>query len=643
MSFSSADTSVGYGKETVRPSFDETDFDDDEDLFANNMGTPPAQLMPEQDDYDFPEDEMLQAEDFDVYAIVTRPGESRSTKASDSRASYGQRLDSNPFVIPKSVKKPGAALDGPLMQHVWSRDVKAKLKDVFKLKGFRPNQLETINATLAGKDVFVLMPTGGGKSLCYQLPAVIASGNTRGVTVVVSPLLSLMEDQVQHLRKINVQALYLNGECSSDQRKMIFDAFRESRPDEFIQVLYVTPEMLSNSASVVNALERLHSRGFLARLVIDEAHCVSQWGHDFRPDYKQLGEFRRRFEGVPVMALTATATQNVKLDVIHNLGMKGCEEYKQSFNRPNLHYHVRKKEKGILDDIGKLIKDKYAKKCGIIYCYSRKACEKVAETLRTKHNVKAQHYHAGMESDSKKNLQREWQEGVCHVIVATIAFGMGIDKPDVRFVIHHTLPKSLEGYYQETGRAGRDGLVSGCYLYYTYGDTNSMRRQIREGDGSQEQKARQYRMLSDVVAFCDNRADCRRAQVLRYFNESFMADDCNETCDNCSSKATFVEQDFTDLAAAACRLISELRNQKVTLRQCIDLFRGIKSKGAAEAYAHLDDAGAARGVDIGEIERLFHRLVADGALREYSEMNKAGFPLEYITVSRNILMAFDTR
>jgi bloom syndrome protein len=610
-------------KEAASAIFDENDFEDDKDLSTNNMGTPPRQLEPEDDEYDFPDEDLLLAENFDEYSVAPRSHSKR-----DARTAEG-----NPFVTTKPSKKPSTTLDGPLMRHPWSKDVKAKIRDVFRLKGFRPNQLEAINATLAGKDVFVLMPTGGGKSLCYQLPAVISSGMTRGVTVVVSPLLSLMEDQVQHLRKLHVQALYMNGECSPSQRNMIFDAFREHRPDEFIQVLYVTPEMLSNSRSVVNALEQLHQRGNLARLVIDEAHCVSQWGHDFRPDYKQLGEFRRRFDGVPVMALTATATENVKLDVIHNLGMKGCEQYKQSFNRPNLHYHVLKKEKGVLENIARLIKDNYTKQCGIIYCYSRKACEKTAETLRDKHNIKAEHYHAGMDSDDKKRIQRDWQEGEVHVIVATIAFGMGIDKPDVRFVIHHTIPKSLEGYYQETGRAGRDGLVSGCYLYYTYGDTNSMKRQIQDGQGSQEQKTRQFRMLNDVVAFCDNRADCRRVQVLRYFNESFAAHDCNDTCDNCSSKATFVEQDFTDLAAAACSLVKSIGKGKVTMRQCIELLRGTKNKTVNQAFTRLHDVGAAQGVEIGEIERLFHRLAADGALREYSEMNNAGFPLEYVTVS----------
>jgi bloom syndrome protein len=616
-----------FNRSTPIPEFDENDYDDDEDLFVNHvMGTPPQQMAHDEDDFDFDDEDMLDAEDFEVY-----PAASRAITKTPARNS-----EQNPFITNKSGKKQPAALDGPLMKHPWSKEVKTKLKEVFRLKGFRPHQLESINATLGGKDVFVLMPTGGGKSLCYQLPAVISSGKTRGITVVVSPLLSLMDDQVTHLRELNVQALYLNGECSQDQRKMIFDAFRESRPDEFVQVLYVTPEMLSNSAQTVSALERLHQRGYLARLVIDEAHCVSQWGHDFRPDYKQLGEFRQRFQGVPVMALTATATENVKLDVIHNLGMQGCEQYKQSFNRPNLHYTVIKKEapKVLLDRMAELIQEKYKNQCGIIYCYSRKNCESVAESLREKHNIKAMFYHAGMEPPNKKKVQRDWQENRVHVIVATIAFGMGIDKPDVRFVIHHTLPKSLEGYYQETGRAGRDGGISGCYLYYNYGDTNSMRKQITEGDGNAEQKARQFKMLNNVVAFCDNRSDCRREQVLRYFGEKFAKKDCHDTCDNCSSKATFVEEDFTDLAASACKIVYAIRKpEKLTMKNCIAVLTGKKNKDISSAWYDLDGAGDGKGVELGEVERLFHRLAVEGAILEYSELNRAGFPNEYLTVS----------
>ena len=523
-----------------------------------------------------------------------------------------------------------------LLQYPWSRDVKAAMKNRFHLQGFRPNQLEAINATLGGKDAFVLMPTGGGKSLCYQLPSIIRSGKTRGVTVVISPLLSLMQDQVEHLQKLKIQALLVNSEVTPEHRQLVMQGLRDPNVENMIQLLYVTPEMISKSTSIVNALGALHRRRKLARIVIDEAHCVSQWGHDFRPDYKLLGEVRQQFQGVPVMALTATATENVKVDVIHNLGIPNCEIYTQSFNRPNLSYEVRPKAKAkdVLENMANIIKTTYRNQSGIIYCLSRANCESIAEKLREEHQIQAHHYHAGMDPQDKTNVQRQWQAGKYHVIVATIAFGMGIDKPDVRFVIHHTIPKSLEGYYQETGRAGRDGKRSGCYLYYGYQDTSALKRMIDDGEGSWEQKERQRKMLRNVVQFCENRNDCRRVQVLNYFNESFRREDCNASCDNCKSDSTFESQDFTGYAVAAIELVRGMEQDNVTLLHCVDIFRGSKSKRITESkHSKLDQFGSGCALDRGEAERLFYRLLSEDALAEHHITNKAGFPQQYVHVS----------
>ncbi|KAK8168439.1 P-loop containing nucleoside triphosphate hydrolase protein [Phyllosticta citrichinensis] len=498
-------------------------------------------------------------------------------------------------------------------QYPWTNDVKTALKHRFKLRGFRPHQLEAINATLSGKDCFVLMPTGGGKSLCYQLPSVITSGSTRGVTVVVSPLLSLMQDQVYHLKQINIQAFFINGEMDQDTRRALLDALRQPQVERFVQILYITPEMLSKSQATVSALRDLHQRKRLARIVIDEAHCVSQWGHDFRPDYKALGEVRRQFEQVPVMALTATATDNVRVDTIHNLGIQGC------------------KGSELLDDMADLIRTKYRNQSGIIYCMSRKNCEKVAEQLQKEHGISARHYHAGLEPGEKAETQKKWQENKYKVIVATIAFGMGIDKPDVRFVIHHSVPKSLEGYYQETGRAGRDGQRSGCYLYYGYHDTSAIKSMITKGEGDAQQKERQFAMLRNVVQFCENKADCRRVQVLAYFGEAFDMASCGGQCDTCNTNVEFETQDFTALAADAVRLVQRFGSQRVTLLYCVDVFRGAKTKKIKEmGHDNLPEAGAGSDLERGDVERIFQRLVGEDALEEDHTTNRAGFTSTYI-------------
>ncbi|RPB29144.1 hypothetical protein L211DRAFT_864734 [Terfezia boudieri ATCC MYA-4762] len=522
-------------------------------------------------------------------------------------------------------------LSSPGMQHRWSADVLNALHKTFNLKGFRNNQLEAINASLSGKDVFVLMPTGGGKSLIYQLPSIIHSGKTRGVTVVVSPLLSLMQDQVDHLADLGIMAINLNGDCTPTQKRMAFEQLRSDNVEDVIQLLYITPEMLAKNEAMVNALARLNDRGKLARLVVDEAHCVSQWGHDFRPDYKTIGTLRDKLPRLPLMALTATATKEVREDVIHNLKMQGCETFTQSFNRPNLTYIVRPKVKGLVDEITNIIQKDYPDKTGIIYCLSKASCEQVAEKLREA-RINARHYHAGMNPPERIKIQKDWQARKIKIIVATIAFGMGIDKADVRFVIHHTLPKSLEGYYQETGRAGRDGKISGCYLFYSYKDTQSLYRMINDGEGDWQQKQRQRAMLRNVVQYCENKHDCRRKQVLAYFNEIFSEKDCNRTCDNCSSGIAYFTIDVTIEAVKALNLVNDLQSSKVTLLHCVDVFRGSTIKKIIEmGHNQLDWYGEGKYFQRGDCERLFHLLVSREGIREENEI-RGGFPCSYAVV-----------
>ncbi|VUC34466.1 unnamed protein product [Clonostachys rosea] len=526
---------------------------------------------------------------------------------------------------------PALSIPPELMKHPWSSDVQKMLKDRFRMKGFRQNQLEAINATLAGDDAFVLMPTGGGKSLCYQLPAVVKSGKTRGVTIVISPLLSLMQDQVDHMKALGIQAVAFNSECSAQYKRQIMGAFNERTPEHFVELLYVTPEMVSKSPQFSDALETLYRKNKFARLVIDEAHCVSQWGHDFRPDYKTLGQLRRKFPSVPLMALTATATQNVIVDIKHNLGMNHCQVFSQSFNRPNLTYEVRPKtgNAAATDAIAELILKNYRNVSGIVYTISRKQAEEVAGKLSSDHGIAADYYHAGIEPKEKAEVQTAWQKGEIKVVVATIAFGMGIDKPDVRFVVHHGLPKSLEGYYQETGRAGRDGKPSDCILFYGKGDIRVLKKLISDGEGGAEQKERQMSMLNRVTAFCDNQADCRRTEVLRYFGEDFTPEQCNKSCDNCKAALVFEQKDFSECAVAAIKVVQVQR--RLTPNQCADILLG-KAYPASEEKLSGRWHGMAKGMKKHEVVRVIDKLSAEKAFSESNQVSRYGIAIQYLRV-----------
>jgi len=393
-------------------------------------------------------------------------------------------------------------------------DLHLTLKTTFGYSAFRPLQREIIEAALADRDVFALLPTGGGKSLCFQLPALQRSG----LTVVVSPLIALMKDQVDQLQAAGVAATYLNSTVDADESR---SRLRGLHRGEW-RLLYVAPERLM----LDNWQENLKAWNVTA-LAIDEAHCVSEWGHDFRPEYRQLAKLRELLPGVPVMALTATATDRVRADIIKHLKLRDPATFVASFNRPNLSYRVIPKDQPAKQIIA-FVRQRESES-GIIYCASRATAERVAESLAGR-GFAARPYHAGLDAAERSRNQELFLRDETRIICATIAFGMGINKPNVRWVIHHDLPKNIEGYYQETGRAGRDGLPGDCLLLFSAGDIAKQTHFLDEITDEHEQQVARAQ-LRQIVHYAES-AGCRRAELLAYFGETFPSDNCG-ACDNC--------------------------------------------------------------------------------------------------------------
>jgi ATP-dependent DNA helicase RecQ len=417
-----------------------------------------------------------------------------------------------------------------------------QLQKYFGFDRFKGQQEEVINSILDRKDTFVLMPTGGGKSLCYQLPALMQEGTA----IVISPLIALMKNQVDAIRSFSTEdgvAHFLNSSLT----KTAIQKVKEDISRGHTKLLYVAPESLTKLENI-EFLKGIK----ISFYAIDEAHCISEWGHDFRPEYRRIRPIVNEIGQAPIMALTATATPKVQHDIQKNLGMQNAQVFKSSFNRPNLYYEIRPKAKA-KDQIIRMIKNNPGKS-GIIYCLSRKKVEEIAELLQV-NGIKALAYHAGMDSATRSANQDKFLMEESDVIVATIAFGMGIDKPDVRFVIHYDIPKSLEGYYQETGRAGRDGGEGKCITFYSYKDIQKLEK-FMQGKPVAEQEIGQQ-LLLDTVAFAESSV-CRRTILLHYFGEKYETDNCG-FCDNCLNPKEQIEG--RDLVIIALKAVIEVKEQ----------------------------------------------------------------------------------
>ncbi len=463
------------------------------------------------------------------------------------------------------------------------------LKSFFGFDGFKGNQEKIIKNLLNGNDTFVIMPTGGGKSLCYQLPALVSEGTA----IVVSPLIALMKNQVDAIRGFSNEngiAHFLNSSLNKSDITQVKKDVLSGKT----KLLYIAPETLTKEDNILFFKEFKIS--FFA---IDEAHCISEWGHDFRPEYRRLRPIIDAVGGVPVMALTATATPKVQQDIQKNLGMMNAELFKSSFNRDNLYYDVRAKN-NVIKEIIKYVKQNSGKS-GIIYCLSRKKVEEIAEALKV-NGIKAAPYHAGLDAKERAKTQDGFLMEDLNVIVATIAFGMGIDKPDVRFVIHHDIPKSLEGYYQETGRAGRDGGEGKCVTFYSYDDIIKLEKFMKDKPVAEQEIGKQ--MLSETAAFAET-SSCRRKFLLHYFGEEFDAQRCNGMCDNCRHpRQSFDAMEDLSLALKAVAEIKE----KHKIKDVVNVLMGTLTS-VAKTYKHNVLSTWGEGVEHDKDEKFWQAVL----------------------------------
>ena len=477
------------------------------------------------------------------------------------------------------------------------------LKQYFGHDTFWPGQREIIEHALAGRDAFVLMPTGGGKSLTYQLPALMMPG----LTIVISPLIALMHDQVDRLRVNGIPATFINSSLSPTERTRREQAAVTGR----LKLLYVAPERLLGE-NFLYLLDEVENNVGLSLLAVDEVHCVSEWGHDFRPEYRQLGRLRKRYPDIPLMALTATATERVQDDILTQLRLRDPYIHIASFNRPNLYYEVRPKSRSSYSELVQLLREQPGASV-IIYCQSRRAVDDLSEALKSD-GIRALPYHAGLTTEQRNESQGRFIHDDVPVLVATIAFGMGISKPDVRMVVHFDMPRNLESYYQESGRAGRDGQPARCILFFNYGDRMKVEYIIAQKTSEQEQYiARQQ--LQQVIAYCDSTA-CRRQVLLYYFGETLLDENCGN-CDNCLRLENLEDRTIDAQKFLSCVARTQ---QRFGMRHIIEVLRGANTQKIRD-YGHdqLSTYGIGKEQSVDEWMHIGRALLQQGLLSQTTD------------------------
>lgn len=494
------------------------------------------------------------------------------------------------------------------------------LKHHFGFDKFKGDQEAIIRNLLDGNNSFVLMPTGGGKSLCYQLPSLMM----RGTAIVVSPLIALMKNQVDVINGVSEEdgvAHYLN----SSLKKTEIDQVKADIVKGYTKLLYVAPESLNKEENI-----EFFKTVNISFYAIDEAHCISEWGHDFRPEYRKIRHAIDEIGGAPIIALTATATDKVRTDIKRSLGIESAPEFKSSFNRPNLYYAVKPKTKEVDKDIVKFIKENPGKS-GIIYCLSRKKVEELAEILKA-NDIKAAPYHAGLDSETRSHTQDDFLMENIDVIVATIAFGMGIDKPDVRFVIHYDIPKSLEGYYQETGRAGRDGKEGVCVAFYSHKDLKKLEKFMENKPIAEQDIGRQ--LLQETAAYAESSV-CRRKMLLHYFDEEYGKDNCG-MCDNCVRPKQKIEAEKQ--LAIVLRAIAALK-ENFKQEYLVDF---VKGRPTDDIRMHKHDELKEFGEGESENPKIWNPIIRQGLLAGYIRKDVESYGLLKLTAAGKRYMKHPT-